>query len=105
MCSIDDREQLQADADALCAAAARFHQHSYAALTNPERLALLEKLECATRKLQTPSHQLINQLGEQADPAELGGKLPWVLADRLHITRAEAARRIAEAPIWARAAR
>ncbi|WP_082990540.1 13E12 repeat family protein [Mycobacterium sp. 1482292.6] len=97
MSSIDDREQIQADADALCAAAARFHQHSYAALTNPERLALLEKLECATRKLQTPSHQLINQLGEQADPAELGGKLPWALADRLHITRAEAARRIAEA--------
>ncbi|WP_120312282.1 DUF222 domain-containing protein, partial [Mycobacterium mantenii] len=28
---------------------------------------------------------------------ELGGKLSWVLADRLHISRAEAGRRIAEA--------
>ncbi|OBH67968.1 hypothetical protein A5682_12315, partial [Mycobacterium mantenii] len=43
------------------------------------------------------SHQLINQVGEQADSAELGGKLSWVLADRLHISRAEAGRRIAEA--------
>ncbi|OBJ47030.1 13E12 repeat family protein, partial [Mycobacterium colombiense] len=49
------------------------------------------------RKLQTPSHQLINQIGEQGDSAELGGKLSWVLADRLHISRAEAGRRIAEA--------
>ncbi|WP_459975100.1 DUF222 domain-containing protein, partial [Mycobacterium sp. MUNTM1] len=40
---------------------------------------------------------LINQLGEQGDSTELGGKLSWVLADRLHITRAEAGRRIAEA--------
>ncbi|WP_156745285.1 13E12 repeat family protein, partial [Mycobacterium sp. 1165178.9] len=46
---------------------------------------------------QTPSHQLINQVAAQSDPAELGGKLSWALADRLHITRAEAARRIAEA--------
>jgi hypothetical protein len=97
MRSIGIREQIQADADALCSAAARLQEHSYAALTNPERLAMLEKLECVTRKLQTPSHQLINQLGEQADPTELGGKLPWALADRLHITRAEAGRRIAEA--------
>ncbi|OBB82480.1 hypothetical protein A5760_12770 [Mycobacterium colombiense] len=97
MGSIGDREQIQADADALCSAAARFQEHSYAALSNAERLAILEKLECVTRKLQTPSHQLINQLGEQADPTELGGKLPWALADRLHITRAEAGRRIAEA--------
>jgi hypothetical protein len=49
------------------------------------------------RKLQAPSHQLINQLGEQGDSAEFGGKLSWALADRLHITRAEAGRRIAEA--------
>lgn len=87
MGSISDREQIQADADALYAAAARFHQHSYAALTNPERLALLDKLERVTRTLQTPSHQLINQRGAQADPAELGDKLPRVLADRQHITR------------------
>lgn len=97
MRSISDREQIQGDAEALCSAEARFQEYCYAALTNPERLAILEKLECVTRRLQTPSHQLINQLGEQVDPTELGGKLPWALADRLHITRAEAGRRIAEA--------
>ncbi|BCZ23224.1 hypothetical protein MTY59_30790 [Mycobacterium senriense] len=92
-----DREQIQDDVKALCAVASRFQGHSYEALTNPERLALLETLECATRKLQVPSHQLINQIGEQADATELGGKLSWALADRLHITRGEAGRRIAEA--------
>ncbi|WP_459971737.1 13E12 repeat family protein, partial [Mycobacterium sp. MUNTM1] len=97
MGSISDREQIQADVDALCAVASRFQEHSYAALTNPERLGILETLERVARKLQAPSHQLINQLGEQGDSTELGGKLSWVLADRLHITRAEAGRRISEA--------
>jgi hypothetical protein len=92
-----DREELQHDVDALRAVVSRFREHSYVALTNPERLQMLEVLECEARKLQAPSHQLINQLGEQGDSTELGGKLSWVLADRLHITRAEAGRRIAEA--------
>ncbi|WP_374025707.1 HNH endonuclease signature motif containing protein [Mycobacterium sp. HNNTM2301] len=95
--ALTDREQIQADVDALCAVATRFQGHTYEALTNPERLGILEKLEGVTRKLQTPSHQLINQLAEQADSAELGGKLSWALADRLHITRGEASRRVAEA--------
>lgn len=38
----------------------------------------------------------VNQLAA-TDPAELGGKPRWVLADELHITRGEAGRRIAEA--------
>ncbi|GAA4298631.1 HNH endonuclease signature motif containing protein [Mycobacterium paraffinicum] len=92
-----DREAIQDDVDALRAVVSRFQGHSYEALTNPERLHLLEVLECETRRLQVPSHQLINQVGEQADSAELGGKLSWALADRLHITRGEASRRIAEA--------
>lgn len=95
--ALTDREQIQADVDALCAVATRFQGHTYEALTNSERLGILEKLEGVTRKLQTPSHQLINQLAEQADSAELGGKLSWALADRLHITPGEASRRVAEA--------
>ncbi|MGV0041844.1 HNH endonuclease signature motif containing protein [Mycobacterium colombiense] len=95
--TLSDREELQHDVDALRAVVSRFREHSYDALTNPERLQMLEVLECEARKLQAPSHQLINQLGEQADSTELGGKLSWVLADRLHISRAEASRRIAEA--------
>jgi Domain of unknown function (DUF222) len=91
------REELLADVEALRAAASRFSRHSYESLTNPERFGLLEDLEHVTRQLHVPSHQLINQIGEQADSTELGGKLSWALADRLHISRAEAGRRIAEA--------
>ncbi|OBH09774.1 HNH endonuclease signature motif containing protein [Mycobacterium sp. E1747] len=92
-----DREEVQEDVDALRAVVSRFQGHSYEALTNPERLRLLEILERETRRLQAPAHQLINQVAEQADSAELGGKLSWALADRLHITRGEASRRVAEA--------
>lgn len=92
-----DREELPDDVDALRAAVSRFCARSYATLTNPERLQMLEIFECEMRRLQRPSHELINQLGEQADATELGGKLSWALAERLHITRADAGRRIAEA--------
>ncbi|WP_052742849.1 HNH endonuclease signature motif containing protein [Mycobacterium nebraskense] len=95
--ALTDRDEIQGDVDALRAVVSRFQGHSYEALTNPERLQLLEILECETRRLQAPTHQLINQVGEQGDSAELGGKLSWALADRLHITRGEASRRIAEA--------
>ncbi|OSC23992.1 hypothetical protein B8W69_22475 [Mycobacterium vulneris] len=83
-------DALDADMDRACAL-------SFDALTTPERLRTLERLETLTRRLQVPSHQLINQVAAQSDPAELGGKLSWALADQLHITRAEAGRRIAEA--------
>ncbi|BBZ70013.1 HNH endonuclease signature motif containing protein [Mycobacterium paraseoulense] len=95
--AVTDREAIQHDVDALRAVVSRFQGHSYDPLTNPERLRLLEMFECETRRLQVPSHQLINQVAEQADSAELGGKLSWALADRLHITRGEASRRVAEA--------
>ena len=39
---------------------------------------------------------MVNQLAA-ADPAEIGGKPRWVLADELRLTRGEAGRRIAEA--------
>jgi hypothetical protein len=92
-----DREQIQHDVDGLRAAVSRVLGHSYASLTNPERLGLLEVIECETRRLQVPGHQLINQLTAQSDSTELGGRLVHVLADRLRITRSDAGRRIAEA--------
>ncbi|HEX5256975.1 MAG TPA: HNH endonuclease signature motif containing protein [Mycobacterium sp.] len=95
--TMTDREDIQHAVDSLRAAVSLFQDHSYDALTNPERLQLLETLECEARRLQAPSHELINQIGGQGDSTELGGKLSWVLADRLHITRAEAGRRIADA--------
>ncbi|MGH3970239.1 MAG: HNH endonuclease signature motif containing protein, partial [Mycobacterium sp.] len=44
-----------------------------------------------------PAHALINQLRAQATTADLGGTLRCALADRLHITKAEAGRRVDEA--------
>ena len=67
------------------------------ALTTPERLALLESCEEFRRLLPAVEHPLINQLSEQADETELGGKLAAALANRLRITRADASRRIHEA--------
>ncbi|WP_120312478.1 DUF222 domain-containing protein, partial [Mycobacterium mantenii] len=95
--SSSSREEIDAVFDALDADMDRVCALSFDALTTPERLRKLERLETLARRLQVPRHQLINQVGEQADSAELGGKLSWVLADRLHISRAEAGRRIAEA--------
>ncbi len=91
------REQIVEDFDALRAAVSRVLEHSYAGLTTPERLALLERLEYETRRLRTPGHALLNQLEAQASNEELGGTLHTALADRLRITKAEAARRIEEA--------
>ncbi len=90
------REEVQEDFDALHAAVSRIVEHCYDALTTPERLALLDRLEQETRRLRVPGHGLINQLAEQAPPEELGGTLSHALADRLHITRGEAARQVAE---------
>ncbi|WP_155772126.1 DUF222 domain-containing protein, partial [Mycobacterium asiaticum] len=70
---------------------------SFDALTNPERLRALERLERVSRRLRSAQHGLINELGAQASKEELGGTLSVALADRLRITKAEASRRIAEA--------
>jgi hypothetical protein len=67
------------------------------ALTTPEHLAVLQRCERMRRWLPAIEHPVINQLSDQADPAELGGKLAGALANRLRITRAEASRRIHEA--------
>jgi hypothetical protein len=91
------REEIASDFAALRAVVCRVVGHSFDVLTTPERLVLLEQLEHETRRLRVPGHELINQLVEQAAPEELGGKLSHVLADRLHITRGDAGRRVAEA--------
>ncbi|MEB4208319.1 HNH endonuclease signature motif containing protein [Mycobacterium sp. 94-17] len=95
--SSDAREDIDAVFDALESDMDRLCALSFDTLTTPERLRKLERLETLARRLRAPSYQLINQVGEQADSVELGGRLSWALAERLHITRAEAGRRIAEA--------
>jgi Domain of unknown function (DUF222) len=91
------REEIQRDFDELGAVVSRVLGHCFGALTTPERLNLLGRLERETRRLRAPGHELINQLGAQAGEEELGGKLRSALADRLRITKAEAGRRIDEA--------
>jgi hypothetical protein len=91
------REEVEADFATLHDVVWRIVGHSYDALTTPERLVLLEKLEHETRRLAFPRHELINQVAEQATPEELGGKLSHALADLLHISRAAAAQRVADA--------
>ncbi|WP_122498334.1 DUF222 domain-containing protein, partial [Mycobacterium attenuatum] len=81
---------LDADLDRLC-------ELSFDVLTTPERLRAMERLECVARRLRTPQHALINQLGALAGEEELGAPLRSALADRLRITKSEASRRIDEA--------
>jgi hypothetical protein len=83
-------ERSMLDVDRVC-------ELSFEALTTPELLRMLERLEKVARRLPVPGHGLINQLVQQATPAELGGKLSHALADRLRISRGEAGRRVAEA--------
>ncbi len=66
-------------------------------LTTPERLRSLERLECLVRRLPAVGHALINQLDAQASEEELGGTLCCALANRLRITKPDAALRIADA--------
>jgi len=81
---------LDDDLDRLC-------DLSFDVFTTPERLRALQRLERVARRLRAPQHALINQLDAQACEEELGGTLRVALADRLRITKTEAARRIADA--------
>src|ERR1700689_253935 len=91
------REEIVEVLDALEAGYKRALDLTFDVLTTPERLAVLENLEQMRRGQPAIEHALINQLAEQADATELGGKVPAVLANRLRISRAEASRRGEEA--------
>src|SRR6202789_2608483 len=91
------REEIVEVLDALRAAHKRARDLTFDVLTTPERLAVLARLEGFRRRQPAIEHALINQLAAQADAAELGGKLAPVLANRLRVSRAEAARRIHDA--------
>jgi hypothetical protein len=91
------REEIVETFDALKADLKRALDLSFDALTTPERFALLQTCETFRRQLPAIEHPLVNQIGEQADMTELGGKLPSAMANRLGITRADASRRIGEA--------
>jgi len=92
-----DRDSVVAVLDRLDADVDELTELSFDALTTPELLRVVERLEKVARRLPVPGHGLINALVQHATPAELGGKLSHVLADRLRITRGDASRRVAEA--------
>jgi hypothetical protein len=86
-------ERFDAFRDAVC----DLRELSFDVLTTPERLDLLERLQQDTSDCRWPGTRLINGVRQQATTAEIGGKLAHVVADRLPMTRADAARRIEEA--------
>jgi hypothetical protein len=91
------REEIVEVLDALEAGYKRALDLTFDVLTTPERLRVLQRWEQLRRWQPAVEHALINQLAEQADPTELGGKLAPALANRLRISRAEASRRVHEA--------
>jgi Domain of unknown function (DUF222) len=93
----ETREQIAEAFDALRTAVSRVCDLTFDALTTPERLEYLERLEQEARRIPVPGHALINQIAEPADETELRGRLPAALASRLRISRAEANRRVGEA--------
>src|ERR1700690_2106014 len=92
-----DRDNVVAVLDRLDADVDELTELSFDALTTPELLRVVGRLEKVARRLPVPGHGLINALVQHATPSELGGKLSHVLADRLRITRGDASRRVAEA--------
>ena len=92
-----DRDDVVAVLDRVDAAVEGLCELTFDPLTTPERLRVLERLERVARRLRVPGHALINQLAEQANEEELGGKLRDALANRLRISPVEASRRVAEA--------
>jgi hypothetical protein len=91
------REEIVEVFDALKAGMKRAVDLTFDVLTTPERLSILQNCEEIRRVLSAVEHPLINQLAEQADATELGGKLAPALANRLRISRVEASRRVHEA--------
>ncbi|MCV6987123.1 DUF222 domain-containing protein, partial [Mycobacterium shinjukuense] len=77
------REEIVAVFDALDTALHRALDLSIDTLTTPECLTLLERCETLRRRLPAVEHPFINRLADQADASELGGKLPFALAERL----------------------
>ncbi len=71
--------------------------HDCDALSTPELLAWLGRVEKLRRRLPSLEHAVINTLARQATPEELGGKLSHAIAEATLISRQDAARRIHEA--------
>ena len=92
-----DREALSAAFDALDADLDTLLGFDCAALTTPELLAWLGRVERVRRRLPALEHAVINTVARQASPEELGGTLSHAVAEATLISRAQANRRIGAA--------
>jgi hypothetical protein len=71
---------------------------SFEALTNPEVVAVMSRLEAVTRRRPVVEHRLISQLVRNGSAVELGAKnFAGVLETALRISRKDARRRLDEA--------
>ena len=71
------REEIVEVLDAFDGVLDRLCELSLDALTTPELLRMLQRLERGARRQRTPQHALINQLDAQAGEEELGGTLSF----------------------------
>jgi len=85
--------------DALDAALDRVAALRFDSLSTTEKFRGLERLEKARRRLPVAEHALIGLISHDATPAELSDGLPKMMANRLRITKGEAARRISDAEL------
>ncbi|BCI90137.1 hypothetical protein NIIDMKKI_53430 [Mycobacterium kansasii] len=74
--SASTREEIVAVLDASDDAQDQLCELTFDALTTPELLRVVERLERRERRSRSVRHALINQLRAQASEDDLGGKLP-----------------------------
>jgi hypothetical protein len=96
MHSIDVPAEVSAALDAQDAADAAIRGLDFDALSPAVRLRVLERMEASRRRQIAVSHDLIAGLANE-DPADIGGPVHKVVADRLRISYAEACRRVRDA--------
>ena len=96
--SSDSAEDVVAAYDELDAAFDKIAALSHDALTHPELVVVLARMERNLRRAPAVAHPIINRLVAEASPQALGGKsLADVLCTGLKISKNEATRRIADA--------
>ena len=96
---VADRDGVIAALDRFRASCAEMAELPLDALTIPEQFTVLETIETGRRQLPAAEHRALNTITTQATPEQLGGPVHSAIADRLHITPAEARRRVRDAAL------
>src|ERR1700710_2299145 len=96
MHSIKIPAEVSAALDAQDAADAAIRGLNIDALSPAVRLRVLEQMEASRRRQEAASHDVIASLARE-EPADVGGAVHKIIADRLRISYAEARRRLRDA--------